>query len=78
MKRWIVIAGLLLAGCGASAGLKPQQGKSLPVAPYGATATPTPAQLVKPTSQSRPSRTDDLLRNSEKRPDDPFDLPPAH
>ncbi|MDQ2878173.1 MAG: hypothetical protein M3R41_03740 [Pseudomonadota bacterium] len=72
-----LIAALLLAGCGAAAGLKPAPGKSLPVAPYGARATPNPAALLTPSSQARPQRTDDLLTSSDQRRSDEFDLPPA-
>lgn len=55
---------LLLAGCGAASSLKPAEGRSLPVAPYGAKETPTPAQLLKPTNQERPLRSDEVLTNS--------------
>jgi hypothetical protein len=67
---------LLLAGCGASKGLQPAPNQSLPPAPYGATATPTPGQLVQPTTQQRPQRSDELLKSSEARRSDEFDLPP--
>ena len=67
---------LPLAGCGAATGLKPAEGRSLPVAPAGARATPTPAELLTPTVQQRPQRSDELLRNSEERRSDDFDLPP--
>lgn len=78
MKRWIAIAGLLaLAGCGSAAQLQPAPGEALPVAPYGARATPTPAQLLTPSTQARPERSDELLRSSEQRRSDEFDLPPA-
>ncbi len=66
----------LLGGCGAVRDLKPAPGKSLPVAPYGAKATPTPNQLVQPTMQQRPERSDDLINRSEQRRADEFDLPP--
>jgi len=68
----------LLAGCGASSGLKPAKGESLPVAPYGAKATPTAKELITPTSQARPERSDDLLKSSENRRSDEFDLPPPN
>ena len=67
---------LALGACGASKGLKPAEGQSLPVAPYGATATPTPTDLLTPSTQARPERSDELLRNSERRRTDEFDLPP--
>ena len=69
---------LALAACGASTGLSPAKGDPLPVAPYGATATPTPTQLLTPGSQARPQRSDELLTQSQERRSDAFDLPPAH
>jgi hypothetical protein len=76
MKRVVLIAVLLLGGCGASRGLKPAAGETMPVAPYGATATPGTADLLTPSSQARPQRNDELLRQSERRRTDEFDLPP--
>ena len=73
----ITLAALALGGCGASSGLTPAPGKQLPVAPYGARATPTPKQLLTPSNQARPERSDELLRQSEERRSDEFDLPPA-
>lgn len=74
----VLAAALLLAGCGARGDLKPAPGAMLPVKPYGATATPTPADLLKPGAQARPDRSDELLKNSEERGQDPFDLPPPN
>lgn len=77
MKRAMILVGALaLAGCGAS-GLKPAPGEKLPVAPYGARATPTPAQLLTPSNQARPDRSDELLTQSQERRSDDFDLPPS-
>ncbi|KQS03392.1 argininosuccinate lyase [Sphingomonas sp. Leaf357] len=70
-------APLALAACGASTGLSPAKGDKLPVAPYGATATPTPNQLLTPSSQARPQRSDELLTQSQERRSDEFDLPPG-
>ncbi len=67
---------LVLAGCGAAQGLEPAPGKTLPVAPRGAVAVPTATQLLTPTPQQRPERSDDLLTNSDERRTDTFDLPP--
>ena len=80
MKRWIAPTLLiaLLGGCGSAGRLKPADNKPLPVAPYGATATPTPQQLMTPSTQARPERNDELLTNSQKRDPDPFDLPPPN
>ncbi len=68
---------LLLAACGSMAGLKPAKGVAMPVAPYGARATPTTTQLLTPSNQARPARSDELLTDSEKRRSDEFDLPPS-
>ena len=79
MKRFVIL-GLVLAlsACGAAHDLKPAAGKPLPVAPFGATATPTPNQLLTASSQARLSRSDDLLTSSEERQGNEFDLPPAN
>ena len=76
MKRLTIVAGLFLAGCGAAKELQPAPGRALPPKPYGATATPTAGQLLTPTTQQRPQRSDDLIRGSEQRRSDEFDLPP--
>lgn len=76
MRPALTLLPLLLAGCGSAAGLKPPEGGSLPVAPAGARATPTPAELLAPTPQQRPERSDELLRRSDQRRSDEFDLPP--
>ena len=78
MKRIMLVAGLLLAGCGAREELKPAQGAALPVAPYGAEATPTPEDLLKPPVQTRPARSDDLIQSSDQRRSDEYDLPPPN
>jgi hypothetical protein len=84
MKRLVIGAGpallvmLALASCGAAKDLQPAAGEALPVAPYGARATPTPAQLLTPTSQQRPERSDEVLRSSQARRSDEFDLPPPN
>lgn len=76
MRSLVVLAASLLAGCGSAGSLKPAPGESLPVAPYGARATPTPDDLLTPTTQQRPERSTELLRRSEERRSDEFDLPP--
>lgn len=72
----IVALALLLAGCGGRTALAPKPGGSAPPKPAAATTAPTPDQLMAPTIQSRPERNDELLRRSEERQDDHFDLPP--
>ncbi len=78
MKRLAVI-GLILAlsACGAARDLKPLAGKALPPAPYGATATPTPNQLLTASSQARPGSSSELLTSSNERQGNEFDLPPS-
>ena len=76
MKSLLILSPLLLAGCGSAVGLKPPPGGQLPVAPYGAAVQPTPTQLVTPTPQQRPQRSDELLKSPEARRTDEFDLPP--
>ena len=67
---------LLLAACGSAKGLTPPPGVALPVAPYGAARQRTAVELVTPTPQQRPERSDELLKNGEQRRADDFDLPP--
>jgi len=76
--RTIVAAGALLAlaACGKRDALRPEAGHSLPPKPATAAAQPTVDQLLTPSPETRPNRSDDVLRRSEERPDDRFDLPP--
>jgi hypothetical protein len=78
--RLVILLGtaLVLSACGAQQGLKPQKGESLPMAPYGAKEKPTAEQLLKPSNQTRPARSDELLRSSDERRSDDFDLPPPN
>ncbi len=66
----------LLAGCGQKKDLRPVEGESLPVAPYGSDHQPTAEELLEPDSQAVPERSVELRKRSEEREDDPFDLPP--
>jgi len=65
-----------LAACGVKADLKPRAGGTLPVAPYGREDKPAPVELLQTTPQATPERSVELRKRSEKRADDPFDLPP--
>ena len=76
MRILVTVALLALASCGSRGELKPAAGVALPVKPYAATATPTPTGLMTPSVQARPQRSDDLLRSSQERQRDDFDLPP--
>ena len=66
----------LLAGCGRVADLEPAPGQPLPVKPLMARATPTPAELLTAPPYARPERVDELVKRSEPRQPDAFDLPP--
>jgi len=65
------------AGCGRVAELQPAPGHSLPVKPAMARTTPTVGQLLTPPTYARPDRVDELVKKSQPRANDPFDLPPA-
>ena len=73
----LVIAGALaIVSCGRVTELKPPPGHAMPVKPEMAHATPTFEELLTPPTQARPNRVDELIKRSEPRPNDPFDLPP--
>lgn len=73
----IALAALLaLSACGGREALKPKTGQSMPPSPAGATTPPTADQLMTADTQARPGRSDEVLRRSEERKDDRFDLPP--
>jgi hypothetical protein len=55
--------------------LQPAKGEALPPPVYGETKTPSGEELLIPSTQALPERSDELLRRSEKRQDDEFDLP---
>jgi hypothetical protein len=76
-KRILVVAGAAaLAACGRQADLKPAPGHAMPVKPLMARTTPTVEQLLTPPSYARPDRIDELVKRSQPRRADPFDLPP--
>jgi len=73
----LLTVGCLAAGaCGKMAPLQPAPGQSLPVKPLLAKATPTAEQLLTPPTNARPQRVDELIKRSEPRKADRFDLPP--
>ena len=77
MRRLPLIAMLLaLSACGSVRDLKPVAGHELPPPPYGRSDRRTAAELLQPTPQQVPVRSDELRTQSEERADDPFDLPP--
>lgn len=72
----IVAAVLAVAGCGRVADLEPAPGHHMPIKSELARDTPTYEQLMKAPPQARPDRVDELVKRSEPRPNDPFELPP--
>jgi hypothetical protein len=77
VRRLSILIGLaLLAGCGRVAPLRPAQGEPLPVKPLMAQVTPTAEELLTPPTYANPERVDELIKRSQPRPVDRFDLPP--
>jgi hypothetical protein len=72
----LLASALALAGCGGREPLRPAPGESMPVAPEAAAAPLTTDELLTPPPIARPLRVDELLRRSEEREEDRFDLPP--
>ncbi len=77
--RKLLLLGMALglAACGKVGDLEPRAGNSLPPQAYGQKTKQTAEALTTPSVQARPSRTDELLKRSERREDDPFDVPPG-
>ena len=72
----LIIALVLIAGCGKRNDLTPRTGASLPVKPAAAQTKPSAKDLLTMPPQAKPNRVDDPLTKSVERPDDPFHLPP--
>lgn len=78
VRRLSILIGIaLLTGCGRMAPLRPAQGEPLPVKPLMAQTTPTAEELLTPPTYANPERVDELIKRSQRRPVDRFDLPPA-
>ena len=76
-RRLILLStAFAMAGCGRVAELKPAPGKPMPVKPLMARTTPTVADLLALPSYAKPDRIDELVKRSQPRQPDPFDLPP--
>lgn len=81
MKLHVKICALLsvslLCACGKVGQLEPRAGaKPIPVA-YGNEKPANSDELNQASAQQRPGRSVEFLRRSERRVDDPFDLPPG-
>jgi len=74
----ILLAGAAsaLAACGQRTALGVKEGQQLPPAPYGRAVQSTAADLLEPPTLAIPERSVELRTRSERREDDPFDLPP--
>lgn len=77
MLRFAIVTVLsVLAGCGRVADLEPAKGQALPVKPMMARSVPDADALLTPPPYAEPDRIDELLKRSEPRQSDRFDLPP--
>lgn len=79
LQRILLVTGIALAAtaCGKVGDLEPRAGNALPPVAYGQTAEQSAGALTTPSVQARPGRTDELLKRSERREDDPFDIAPG-
>jgi hypothetical protein len=73
----LLAALLVLAACGGREPLRPAAGEQMPIAPAQSAEAPTTDELLTPPPVLRPERVDEVLRRSEERQDDRFDLPPT-
>jgi hypothetical protein len=72
----LIAASVMLAGCGNVSPLKPAKGETLPVKPAMASVTPDAEQLLTAPTYARPERIDELMKRSQPRRADRFNLPP--
>ena len=77
MKRAALALALLLAGCGMREPLRLPAGGEAAPPPAMAREPLTTDQMLTPPPIARPVRVDELLRRSDERRDDRFDLPPG-
>ena len=73
----IIAIAMTATACGKVGDLEPRTGNSMPPQAYGQTIEQTAKVLTTPSVQARPGRTDELLKRSDRREDDPFDIPPG-
>ncbi|MEP7315357.1 MAG: hypothetical protein ABI667_01540 [Sphingomicrobium sp.] len=67
---------LAVTACGDTAPLRPAAGQEMPVKPAMAQVTPTVDDLLTPPPFAAPERVDELVKKSQARQADRFDLPP--
>ena len=68
---------LALSACGLREPLQPPPGQSAPPTPVMASEPLTTEEMLTPPPIARPERVDELLRRSQERREDRFDLPPG-
>lgn len=77
MKRAaLLMLALAASGCGLKEPLAAPPGQGAPPVPEMARRAPTTEEMLTPPPIARPARVDELIRRSEAREDDRFDLPP--
>lgn len=77
LKICTLMSVVALGACGKMGGLEPKLGaKPIPAA-YGSDNSASAEQLATASAQARPGRSVELLRRSDRREEDPFDLPPG-
>lgn len=78
MKRIaLLLPALLISACGLRTPLEPPPGEGPPPRPLMAQSPLTTDEMLSPPPIARPDRIDELLRRSEPRGEDRFDLPPG-
>src|SRR5438309_6129437 len=75
-RLFLLAISLGIASCGRVADLQPAPGHALPVKPAMARTTPTAKDLLTLPTNAKPDRVDELVKRSQPREADPFDLPP--
>jgi hypothetical protein len=79
LQRALLVIGMALSAtaCGKVGDLEPRSGNALPLKAYGQATEQSAQKLTTPSVQARPGRSDELLKRSERREDDPFDIAPG-
>lgn len=79
LQRVLLVFGIALTttACGLVGDLEPRSGNAMQPQAYGQTAEQSAGGLTTPSVQARPGRTNELLKRSERREDDPFDIAPG-
>jgi ABC-type glycerol-3-phosphate transport system substrate-binding protein len=78
MRRIALMSVVLaaLAGCGGEQELKLAPGAKPPVKPLMAAKAPTTEEMLTPPPIAEPQRVTEIIKKSEERKEDRYDLPP--